>query len=78
VLLASFCGFGVVRKGGGSGFVEVTNPNGSTVSICFQNGEAVGAEGGSGAVSATRQGDQTVVFVGDNRYVLPDALIYGG
>ncbi|RZM75414.1 MliC family protein [Leptolyngbya iicbica] len=72
------CAFGVVREGGGSGFVEVTHPNGSAVSIYFQNGEAVGAEGGSGAFSASRQGDQTVVFVGENRYVLPDAIIYGG
>jgi membrane-bound inhibitor of C-type lysozyme len=72
------CSFGVVREGGGSGFVEVTNPNGSSVSIYFQNGEAVGAEGGSGAFSVSRQGDQTVVFIGENRYVLPDAIIYGG
>jgi membrane-bound inhibitor of C-type lysozyme len=72
------CAFGVVREGGGSGFVEVTNPNGRTVSIYFQNGVAVGAEGGFGAFSASRQGDQTIVFIGEDRYVLPDAIIYGG
>ena len=72
------CGFGVVREGGGNGFVEVTNPNGSTVSIYFQNGEAVGAEGGAGSFSATRQGDETIVFIGEDRYTLPDAVIYGG
>jgi len=72
------CAYGVVREGGGSGFVEVTNPNGSTVSIYFQNGEAVGAEGGSGAFSATRQGDETIVFIGADRYVLRDAIIFGG
>lgn len=74
----SSCSFGVVREGSGSGFVEVTHPNGSKVSIYFQNGEAVGAEGGDGAFSASRQGDQTVVFIGENRYVVPDAIIYGG
>lgn len=72
------CAYGVVREGDGNGFVEVTNPNGSTVSIYFQNGEAVGAEGGSGAFSATRQGDETIVFIGEDRYTLPDAIIYGG
>lgn len=74
----SSCAFGVVREGGGNGFVEVTTPNGSSVSIYFQNGEAVGAEGGSGAFSTTRQGDETIVFIGEDRYTLPDAIIYGG
>lgn len=74
----SSCAFGVVREGGGSGFVEVTMPSGSTVSIYFQNGEAVGAEGGTGAFSATRQGDETSVFIGEDRYTIPDAVIYGG
>ena len=74
----TFCAFGVVREGGGSGFVAVTNPNGSIVTIDFQNGVAVSAEGGSGAFSATRQGDETIVFIGEDRYVLPDAIIYGG
>ncbi len=73
-----FCAFGVVREGSGSGFVEITNPNGRTVSIYFQNGVAVGAEGGTGAFSATRKGDETIVFIGEDRYVLPDAIIYGG
>ena len=68
----------MVREGGGDGFVEVTNPNGSTISIYFQNGVAVGAEGGFGAFSATRQGDETIVFIGEDRYALPDAVIYGG
>ncbi|NEQ45551.1 MAG: lysozyme inhibitor [Leptolyngbya sp. SIOISBB] len=74
----NFCAFGVVREGGGDGFVEVTNPNGSTISIYFQNGVAVSAEGRSGAFSATRQGDETIVFIGEDRYALPDAVIYGG
>ena len=72
------CAYGVLREGGGNGFVAVTAPNGSTVSIYFQNGEAVGAEGGSGAFSATRQGDETIVYTGEDRYTIPDAVIYGG
>ncbi|MEB3359444.1 MAG: MliC family protein [Synechococcales bacterium] len=75
---SGFCPFGVVREGNGSGFVEVTKPNGSTVSIYFQNGQAVGAEGSSGEFSASRQGDETFVYIGDERYVIPDAVIWGG
>ncbi|MGF1497965.1 MAG: hypothetical protein ACFB8W_14250 [Elainellaceae cyanobacterium] len=73
-----FCPFGVVREGNGSGFVEVTKPNGSRVSIYFQNGQAVGSEGSSGEFSAARQGDETLVYIGDERYVIPDAVIFGG
>jgi membrane-bound inhibitor of C-type lysozyme len=72
------CSFGVVREGNGSGFIEVTTQYGNTFAIYYQNGEAVGAEGGSGAFSAARQGDETYVYIGEERYIIPDAVIYGG
>jgi hypothetical protein len=72
------CPFGVIREGNGSGFVEVTKPDGSAVAIYFQNGEAVGAEGSSGEFSAMRQGDETLVYIGNERYGIPDAVIFGG
>jgi hypothetical protein len=72
------CAFGVVREGNGSGFVEVTSPYGNQFSIYFQNGEAVGAEDGNGAFSASRQGDETYVYIGEEFYVIPDSVIYGG
>lgn len=72
------CPFGVVREGNGNGFVEITTPYGSTFSVYFQNGEAVGAEGGSGAFSAERSGDETFVYIGSERYIIPDAVIFGG
>lgn len=72
------CAFGVIREGGGSGFIEVTTQYGNRFSIYFQDGEAVGAEGGSGAFSSTRRGDTTYVYIGEERYVIPDAIIFGG
>jgi len=75
------CPFGVAREGSGSGVVTVTKPDGRTRAIFFQNGEAVGAdvsEADPGAFSASREGDLTIVRIGEERYEIPDAVLYGG
>jgi len=74
----SSCPFGVVREGNGTGFVEITTPYGNQFSVYFQNGEAVGAEGGSGSFSSTHSGDETLVYIDEERYIIPDAVIFGG
>lgn len=75
------CPFGVTREGRGSGVVTVTKPDGRTRAIFFQNGEAIGAdvsEADPGGFSASREGDLTVVRIGEERYEIPDAVVYGG
>jgi hypothetical protein len=75
------CPFGVIREGNGNGIVTVTKPDGRTRAIFFKNGKAIGADvsqADPGEFSASREGDLTVVRIGDERYEIPDALIFGG
>jgi hypothetical protein len=75
------CPFGVTREGTGSGTVTITKPDGRTRAIFFENGTAAGADvsqADPGAFRATRQGDLTTVRIGDERYEIPDAVIFGG
>lgn len=75
------CPFGVTREGGGSGIVTVTKPDGRTRAIFFERGKATGAdvsEADPGAFSAAREGDTTIVHIGNERYEIPDAVIFGG
>jgi hypothetical protein len=74
------CPFGVTREGNGSGIVTVTKPDGLTGAIFFEKGKATGAdvsEAGPGEFSAKREGDLTIVHIGNERYEIPDAVIYG-
>lgn len=75
------CTFGVIRKGGGSGSVTVTGPDGRVRTIVFEAGTARRAEGapaGAEAFRATKQGDLNRVEIGDERYEIPDAAVFGG
>ncbi len=78
---SSSCPFGVVREGGGSGMVVVKKPDGRTRAIFFENGEAIGAdvsEADPGEFVSAREGDATIVTIGDERYEIPDAVLTGG
>lgn len=76
------CEFGVARAGGGYATVVITKPDGNTRAIYFMLGTATGADtsqaDGYPEVSASREADLTTVRVGDERYEIPDAVIYGG
>jgi heat shock protein HslJ len=75
------CSFGVVREGSGSGMVTITKPDGRTRSIFFENGQAMGydaSEADPGEFRASRGGDSAIVYIGEERYEIPDAVIYGG
>jgi hypothetical protein len=75
------CPFGVTRKGAGSASVTITMPNGRTRTIFFERGKATGtdvSQADPGAFRATRQGDLTTVHIGDERYEIPDAVMFGG
>jgi hypothetical protein len=76
------CEFGVIREGNGSGTVMVFSPEGGVRAIYFENGTAISydqsqADAGK-ELTATRDGDTSIVFIGEERYVIPDAVLYGG
>ncbi len=75
------CPFGVTRQGGGSAIVTVTKADGRTRAIVFEQGKATGADVSAadpGEFSASREGDLTIVRIGDERYEIPDAVVGGG
>ncbi|MBW4581167.1 MAG: hypothetical protein KME42_16490 [Tildeniella nuda ZEHNDER 1965/U140] len=75
------CSFGVTRQGNGNGTVTVTKTDGRTRAIFFKNGKAEGydqSQADTGRFSATKQGDLNIVRIGQERYEIPDAAIFGG
>ena len=75
------CDFGVARAGGGYATVVITKPDGITRAIYFMMGIPIGAdtsEADPGEFSASRESDLNFVRVGDERYEIPDAVVYGG
>ena len=75
------CFAGVERQGGGSGMVTVTKPDGRTRTIFFEKGRATGydqSQADPGKFSASRQGDTTIVHIGQERYEIFDAMLFGG
>lgn len=78
---AGTCPFGVRREGGGSATVTVTRPDGRTHAIAFEKGKAVGydeSQADPGEFRASREGDLSVIRIGDERYEIPDAVVFGG
>jgi hypothetical protein len=76
------CPFGVARTGGGYATVVVTLPDGHNRAIFFQLGVPTGADtseaDGYHDFSAGKQSDLNRVFVGPERYEIPDAVVLGG
>lgn len=76
------CGFGVAREGGGTATVVVTKPDDIDRMLFFQNGEFLGANtsqaDGYPDYGATKDGDVFRVSVGDERYEIVEAVIFGG
>lgn len=75
------CNMGVTRRGNGSADVTVTRPGGGTRTIFFEKGTATGYD----ESQADRQkfrwdkgDDETTVHIGEEAYLIPDAVIYGG
>lgn len=76
------CGFGVARARGGDATVVATFPDGFRRTLFFTRGEFMSADaseaGGGFDTEARRDGDDTVIRVDEERYVVPDAVIFGG
>ncbi|MEO0405737.1 MAG: hypothetical protein AAF289_00140 [Cyanobacteria bacterium P01_A01_bin.135] len=71
------CPFGVVRQGSGSGMVTITLPTGGIRTITFDAGNAVSSNADAD-LSAEKQRDLSVIRIGEERYEIPDAVIFGG
>lgn len=76
------CLFGVAREGPGTATVAVTWPDGRRRFLTFVDGEFLSADtsqaDGYPEYGATREGDLSLVFVGEERYEVPDAVVDGG
>ncbi len=76
------CPFGVARAGGGYATVVLTRADGGKRALYFRMGRAIGADtseaDGSGSFSASKEGDLYTVRVGNERYELPEAVVFGG
>lgn len=76
------CNFGVARDSGGSATVAVTRPDGRKRFIFFEKGKAISADlsqtDGNMRFHATKDGDLYIIEAGDERYEIPEAVIFGG
>jgi heat shock protein HslJ len=76
------CEFGVARAGGGYATVVIKRPDGRTRAIYFRMGKPVGADtsqaDGYPEFRATKESDLHLIRVGDERYEIVDAIVFGG
>jgi hypothetical protein len=76
------CMFGVARAGGGTATVVITRSDGRTRAIFFRKGVATNADTGQAdgypAFSARKEADLYLIRIGDERYEIPEAVVYGG
>ena len=75
------CSFGVTREGNGTGMVMVTKPDGRTRTIFFEKGKATGydkSQADTAKFKAEKKGDLNIIHIGQERYEIPNAVIFGG
>jgi len=75
------CDFGVVRRGNGNADVYVTKPDGRKRIITFENGRAIGADVSQadwGEFRASKESDLYIIYIGEERYEIPEAVVFGG
>jgi hypothetical protein len=72
------CRFVVIRQGNGTATVRVVFSDGARRTLHFRNGKAVSSDSDAG-IYTERQSDLNTVFVGsEERYEIPDAVVFGG
>lgn len=76
------CDFGVVREGNGTARVTITKPDGTKRTIFFESGKAVGYDdkhSNQDSFKATKKDfDLHIIQIGNEKYEIPDAVIFGG
>ena len=75
------CDFGVVREGKGSGYIEVSWPDGGNRVIFFEDGTPTSfdssAADGEAEMTVGKDADLFEVRIGDERFEIPDVVIVG-
>jgi len=75
------CDFGVTRAGGGTATVTVTLPDGRKRAIFFNKGKAISADtsqaDGYPKISSNKESDLYFIRVGDERFEIPEVVIFG-
>lgn len=75
------CPFSVERAEGGTAKVVVTRPDGSKLTLYFHMGKAIAADsseaGGGGPFSARKVQQLYTIQVGDERYQVEEAVVFG-
>jgi uncharacterized protein YraI len=79
----AMCEAGVVRNGDGTGFVNISWPDGGSRVLFFENNtpnhyDESQADGGAQMTVTQDDRDNFIVFVGEARFVVPAAFITGG
>jgi hypothetical protein len=76
------CDFGVARAGGGTAAVSITRRDGRKRLIYFNAGKAVGADlsqaDGNMDFKVSKEADLFMIRAGNERYEIPEAVIFGG
>ncbi len=76
------CSYGVARDSGGTASVAITMPDGRKRFIFFENGKPVSADlsqaDGNMDFSYIKEADLYMIRAGNERYEIPEAVIYGG
>ncbi len=76
------CAMWAARDGSGSATVVIIKPDGIERVLFFDGGQFVGADtsqaGGGFESSVTREADLNMIRVDEERYEIPDAVIFGG
>jgi len=75
------CAFGVVREGGGSGYVQISWPDGGSRIVFFRDGRPNGydeseADGGA-KMTVEQEADLFIIAIGSQRFEIPDVVIVG-
>ncbi len=76
------CPYKVARGSDGSAAVVVTRPDGRTRALFFENGKATSADlsqaDGNMKFRAKKEADLFKIQAGDERYEIPEAVVFGG
>lgn len=73
------CKGGVMRMAGGEATVELATPDGGMRHIYFKDGRAVSSDARTGNFRVERQGDTSVIRIGEyETYRIADAFVLGG
>lgn len=76
------CDFGVARGVGGTATVVITQADGRKRTVFFDKGTATAADtsqaDGNPAFRSNKDGDLYIITVGEERYEIPEAVVFGG